>query len=371
MNHKEHIQSLFNNAKTNYQSIKANIENQVVHWFWATNSIFELEPFYLEQNRFPKGKILKEKPSNTTNKICYGVDNNDNIIVKKSYNEIDCYETFYVRNDNEIISYHFNYSPSKNIINTKKYIYENNRLTAIYSFFANSNNSWEQHYFYENNKMFRQEWHGVAIYAGKNEPFHRTLNYTYDEIGVLNTISEQNYIHYQKPDKKLSYKKLSELVSEKLLSLLKTAIANHAPKETLYCINIGYQEVNIIPPMIGFGTTSDRDNWANDEYYHNIIWNIFDYTNQLEPSELECDDETIKLFDLFNQETEINNKNNLATKLIVECAKQIKCDLSELNLDVTDDFVIIASDFEQINFRKNFKQINHELFDTFKNQLPK
>lgn len=371
MNHKEHIQSLFNNAKTNYQPIKANIENQVAQWFWATNSIFELEPFYLEQNRFPKGKILKEKPSNTTNKICYGIDNHNNIIIKQSYNEIDCYETFYVRSNDEIIGYHFDYSNSKNLINAKKYVYKNNHLTAIYSFFANGNDGWEQHYFYEDNKIIRQEWYGVAIYAGKNEPFHRILNYTYDEIGVLNTIYEKDYIHYQKPDKKLSYQKLSELVYDKLLSLLKTAIQQHAPKKTLYCINLSYQEINIIPPMIGFGIISDRNNWANDEYHRNIIWNVFDYTHYLNLSELNCDDETLRLFDLFNQETELKDKIPFAIKLIIKCAKQLKQELSEFNLAMTDDFVIVASDYYQNDFGKNFKQINPELFDTFKNYLPK
>ena len=181
------------------------------------------------------------------------------------------------------------------------------------------------------------------------EYFKRVVSYEYDDIGQLKIIREGSYIKYQKPDKKLSYKKLKELTAEKLLSLLKEAIKNHAPKEKLYCINLSYFSENMIPPMIGFGAESDRKNWLDNDYNKSIIWNVADYSHQVE---LECDDETATLFDLFNQETELANKYSTAIKIIQECAKDIKQDLQNFDLDITDDFVIVAGYFDQSDLKK-------------------
>ena len=101
--------------------------------------------------------------------------------------------------------------------------------------------------------------------------------------------------------------------------------------------------------MIGFGTESDRKNWLDNDYDKSIIWNVADYSHQVE---LECDDETATLFDLFNQETELASKYSTAIKIIRECAKDIKQDLQNFDLDITDDFVIVAGYFDQSDLKK-------------------
>lgn len=359
MNHQEHIKTLFQEGKKSYLTLKTEITAQVVRWFWATNNLFELEPFYFEQNRYPKGKILKETPENPEGKVRYGIDKDENIIVEERYNKFGAYETFYFRSDNEIIACHFHYSESKNLINAKKYVYEVQFLTAIYSFFEEET-AWEQFYFYENGKLVRQSWKGEDYH--KN-PFERTIEYAYNDLGLLKTISENGYLWYQKPEKKLSYKKLSEMVAEKLLPLVKNAIKNKAPQEKLYCINLSYGAENIIPPSIGFGTESDRLYWIENQVkYEGIIWNVADYSFQ---EELDFDEETARLFDIFNQETELNEKYTSAEKIIVECAKQIKVSLNEFDLDTTEDFVVVAGYFDQSDFTKNFKKINPEKVKEF------
>ncbi|WP_256444533.1 hypothetical protein [Tenacibaculum finnmarkense] len=44
--------------------------------------------------------------------------------------------------------------------------------------------------------------------------------------------------------------------------------------------------------------------------------------------------------------------------------------MSKLDLNITDDFVIVASDYEQMDLKKNFKKINPEKFSKFKEYLP-
>lgn len=364
MNHREEIKNLFSEAKNEYNTLKINAENKIVRWFWATDEITNLAPFYFEENRYPKGKILKETPKDVTRKTLYGVDNQENIIIERRYTEMEdvFYETIYFRKENEILSYHFDYQKDREPINLKKYVYENGLLTHIFSQFKN-NGFWLEKFVYENGKIIRKEWQGTDFYG---EKFERIRHYDYDDLGMLQTIKEGDYVFYKKPDKKLSYKKLGELVQEKLLILLKQHIQNHAPKKLLYCLNFSYMAENIIPPQIGFGTENDRAEWLKDTDYDNIIWNTADYEHF---TELDYDDETARLFDLFNQETELNEKHANAIKIIVECARQIKENLAEFDLEKTADFVVVASYFDQSDLKKNFKQINPELFEKFKRKL--
>ncbi|GJH40550.1 hypothetical protein RCZ04_11000 [Capnocytophaga sp. HP1101] len=63
-------------------------------------------------------------------------------------------------------------------------------------------------------------------------------------------------------------------------------------------------------------------------------------TNPLQPSPR-------ALFDFFNQETEMQEKDTVALKLLVSCAKRLKEEWASLNIPSTDDFVIVVSDEEE------------------------
>ena len=97
----EQARKLYDQAQADYPKLKTQIEAQVVRWFWAAGGLglFSLEPFYFEQNRFSKSKILKDAPEDSDNKYQYGVNDKDEIIVAHSYIgcEGDYYEEFYFR----------------------------------------------------------------------------------------------------------------------------------------------------------------------------------------------------------------------------------------------------------------------------------
>ena len=151
---------LYEQAQADYPTLKTQIEAQVVRWFWAAGGVgyFSLEPFYFEKNRWTKSKILKDAPENTEDKYQYGVNANDEIIVERSYIGFkgQCYETFYFREDSQIISYHFDYSKEKKCLNTMIFIYKDGLLQSIHS--AYDNNAWrEKTMYYEGDKLIRQE----------------------------------------------------------------------------------------------------------------------------------------------------------------------------------------------------------------------
>ena len=344
----EQARKLYKQAQANYPALKAQIEAQVVRWFWAAGGVgyFSLEPFYFEQNRFPKSKILKDAPKDTDNKYQYGVNEKDEIIVAHSYIgcEGDYYEEFYFREENQIISYHFDFASKKKCINTKIFIYKDELLQSIYSAF--DNNTWsERTMYYEGNKLIRQEKKGIDY-------IDNTLLYTYDMLGKLNSItSETGYVYYQKKDKKISYKALSEKAMERYYALLVPTIKAYTIKEPLYCINLSFDYQNILPTRIGFGLESDRQKW-NETYGERVdryLWNTAEYAHIID---IEPNEEDAALFDLFNQETEMQEKSSAATKLLVACAKRLKEECASLDIPSTNDFVIVVGDEEEFFFKK-------------------
>ena len=348
----EQARKLYDQAQANYPNLKAQIEAQVVRWFWAAGGVgyFSLEPFYFEQNRFPKSKILKDAPEDTDNKYQYGVNEKDEIIVERSYNEFEGLydEEFYFREEKQIISYHFDSAPEKECINTRIFIYKDGLLQSIHS--AYNNNTWsERTMYYEGDKLIRQEEKGLDYYL---KPIENTLLYTYDILGKLNNISSgTGYVWYQKKDKKVSYKKLSERVAERFYALLIPAIKAYPIPEPLYCLNIAFDYQYIMPPTIGFGTESERLEWKESygKRADGLLWNTAEYEHTIE---IETNDEDAALFELFNQETEMQDKSSAATKLLVACAKRLKEEWASLGIPSTDDFVVVVSDIEDSFLKK-------------------
>ena len=347
----EQARKLYDQAQANYPKLKTQIEAQVVRWFWAAGGVgyFSLEPFYFEQNRFSKSKILKDAPEDSDNKYQYGVNDKDEIIVERRYTEFkgQCYETFYFREDSQIISYRFEYSEEKECDNVKIFIYKDGLLQYIYSAF-------EEHYleetmYYKGNKLIRRKTKGLDYYSN---PIDNTLLYTYDVLGELNSITnETGYVYYQKKDKKISYKALSERVAERFYALLIPAIKAYPIPEPLYCLNIAFDYQYIMPPIIGFGTESKRLEWKESygKRADGLLWNTADYAHTVE---IETDNEDTALFELFNQETEMQEKSSAATKLLVACAKRLKEEWSSLDIPSTDDFVVVVSDEEESFLKK-------------------
>ena len=346
---------LYEQAQADYPTLKTQIEAQVVRWFWAAGGVglFSLEPFYFEKNRFSKSKILKDAPEDSDNKYQYGVNDKDEIIVERRYTESkgkfkgQCYETFYFREDSQIISYRFEYSEEKECDNVKIFIYKDGLLQYIYSAF-------EEHYseetmYYEGNKLIRRKTKGLDYYSN---PIDNTLLYTYDMLGKLNSITnETGYVYYQKKDKKVSYKKLSDRVAERFYALLIPAIKAYSIPEPLYCLNIAFDYQYIMPPIIGFGTESERLEWKESygKRADSLLWNTAEYTHTID---IEPNEEDAALFDLFNQETEIQEKSSAATKLLVACAKRLKEEWASLGIPSNDDFVVVVSDEEESFLKK-------------------
>ena len=202
--------------------------------------------------------------------------------------------------------------------------------------------------YYEGDKLIRREEKGLDYYL---KPIDNTLLYTYDMLGKLNSItSGTGYVRYQKKDKKISYKALSEKAAERYYALLVPTIKAYPVKEPLYCINLSFDYQNILPTRIGFGTESERQEYQKygKEAKH-YLWNTAEYAHTID---IEPNEEDAALFDLFNQETEMQEKSSAATKLLVACAQRLKEEWASLGIPSTDDFVVVVSDIEDSFLKK-------------------
>ena len=204
---REQARKLYDQAQANYPALKAQIEAQVVRWFWAAGGmgLFSLEPFYFEGHNFPKSKILKKAPKDFDNKHQYGVNEKEEIIVVRNYLKLkeiikgQYWEKFYFREKNQIISYYFDHSAEKKCVHVKIFTYKDGLLQHIYAAFKE--HYWEETMCYEGDKLIRQEKKGVD---NCSDPINDTLLYTYDMLGELNSItSGTGYVIYEKKGKKV------------------------------------------------------------------------------------------------------------------------------------------------------------------------
>ena len=359
----ERLRTFLKSARDEYKALNKIAEAQVVSRRWASGSYINLEPFYFEYNRFFKGKILKTKPKKIVNAYEYGFDAQDRVVFERQHDgKKSFFESLYFWGRDEVLKYEFGCYNKRcsRCFNIKRFIYENGELKSIYSAFDNNAYGIEN-FTYEGGKLAQRRKHVEHPRAGRRND---VTNYEFDAMGELNLITENGYVRYQKPDKNMSYKKLYELAAQRLLPAIKETIKKHAPGCKLYCINLACDNRSL-PPIIGFGSQEQRAQWlARKDGW--LLWLVPDYEFR---AEVEVDYETAKIFDLFNQETQLNDKYAQAKKLIWECVKQLKAGLGEFALNMTEDFTIAATDCDLGDLRKDFIAINPELVSTYKGKI--
>ena len=270
----ERLRTFLKSVRDEYKALNKIAEAQVVSRRWASGSYINLEPFYFEYNRFFKGKILKAKPKKIANAYEYGFDAQDRVVFERQHDgKKHFFESLYFWGRDEVLKYHFGCYNKRCVgcFNIKRFIYENGELKSIYSAFA-SEGYWIENFAYEGDKLAQKQWRGTDPYGGK---FDRVINYEFDAIGELSLIVEGGYVHYKKPDKKMSYKKLYELAAQRLLPAIKETVKKHAPACKLYCINLACDNRSL-PPIIGFGSQEQRAQWlARKDGW--LLWLVPDY----------------------------------------------------------------------------------------------
>lgn len=362
------LQLQFKEIKKAYQSIKEETESKVESWFWAADMLHSLEPFYFEENRYKKAKQLKEEPADKSNKYHYGLNHLNEVILIRQYTGLKreiYYETFYLRESDKIETYHFDYWEDKKLHNITVYHYHDAQLTRHVQIAEDNWHTYDYHY--DQDKLTKKLMKTAP--QGDYIPDDRTFEYEYDQLGILSGIKEGTHFYYKKADKKITFPQLTDLVTEKLFELIRKNLLELKPQDELFCIYLNYGNEELFPPSLAMGTEEERKKWSVEHGKRAkwVVWSPADYRIN---HELEMDQESSNLFELYNQETEMQHKHSSAKKAIVEVALRLKAQLPDFKLHQTSDFVIVAADYEMADLKKNFKLINPELFEQFKNDLP-
>lgn len=354
-------------TKADFEQLKVETESQVALWFWATSDLYNPEPFYYESNNWARGRKLKGEPAKKAEHHHYGLNAQGEIIVERQYTSFEqyFYELFFIRTHDTITRYRFSYD-NKEIEQISRFYYEQNQLTQHITVADNQCKcDYAVYYYNSNQKLIEKKCH----LEFDDFETDRNHEYKYDQFGLLETITEnRESIIYQKSAQSISFKQLTVMAEDRLFTVLRQNIHQHAIPEELYCLYLYYGNAHLFPPAIAYGTKAEKDHWQGQGTKAKwIIWNPADYQYNMEVS---MDGETERFFDLYNQETEMQQKYAAAKKAIINVVMKLKDSLNEFTLNKTSDFVIIAADDEQADLKKNFKILNPELFEQFRKDLP-
>lgn len=353
-------------TRADFEQLKSETENQVAVWFWATSDLYNPEPFHYESNNWSKGRKLKAAPAKKANHHHYGLNEAGEIIVERQYTSFEqyFYETFFIRTQNTITRYRFSYDDQE--IESISEFYEEQGQLIKHITVADSQCICDHaDYHYDSHqKLIEKKCH----LEFDNFETNRDHQYKYDQFGLLETITEnQERVIYQKPDKSISFTQLTAMAEERLFAVLQQNIHENPIQEELFCLYIHYGNTDFFPPAIAYGTKAEKEKWqTKGKNAKWIIWNPADYQYNIEVS---MDQETENFFDFYNQETEMKQKYAAAKKAILNVTLKLKAGLNEFKLNKTSDFVIVAADDEQADLKKNFKFLNSELFEQFKEGL--
>lgn len=132
-------------------------------------------------------------------------------------------------------------------------------------------------------------------------------------------------------------------------------------RKQVFAIGLNYHMYSV-PPLVGIGLESDRQKWR-EKYSAKVLasveYNPAEYRPYYE-GPLEIKDEFINkrcrnFFDSYDDEP-LLSKKELRQLNVMIAIEMNKVDWSKI-LNITDDFIVYATDFENVDLRKNLAEI--------------
>ena len=184
----ETLRTEFEALKNDFETIRQQIESDVVRTEWYKGEFYELTPYSYQRNGFRQGKTVKRPDTvkSTKNLCIYGFNNQNQIVEVKVGCSIEnqFYHTFLYYTDNFVKS--ILYNNGKRLINVRHYFFEGGKLKRLQS--CGSRGSREENYIYNENALTHIEIKQYDI-DGKNggDLIHR---FQYQDDGSLETITQ-------------------------------------------------------------------------------------------------------------------------------------------------------------------------------------
>ena len=154
---------------------------------------------------------------------------------------------------------------------------------------------------------------------------------------------------------------LKKQLHKHLLATIPKTVAKLRIKQPAYCLILGYDSEGngAMPPMLSVGLETERELWLNKnpKLAKQVIWNPDEFQHRLsKPQCLPADKKFEKACEFFNRLLEERGTDAPAVDLLNHVAKQLGAAEWSGKLSVTEDFVVVASDFEGGDFSKNIRK---------------
>ena len=348
------IKKEFKNAKKTYDTL-LKIYSDVEEWIYATWDLFPIEPYYIEKNKFPKGRRIKNPDKKY--KVKHGLDKNGKCIITKRNKTLpeQFDEIFFIYKDNSVRSYHFEHTHELSPVNVIDYIFEKGKVVKKLTFASMGNSVKVYHY---EGDLLKTE---TVFNPEKEKDFSKinenVITYDHDEKGLLSIKTKYYYKYYRVSSKE--FKELLETGKTELYNNIRTALSELQGK-IIYRIAVLYEEGFCFPPEIRI-CYADR-NYNPDKKSASSI-------EELRHLPAEWDDELkYKSTDILMNK--LNNMSLLSSAKLKQLTNMIADVAYKLNLEIdaiirkelrSDEFIIIHSDFDGAAIKKNIKQMSERL----------
>ncbi len=363
MNKKNDLGIDFKEIEASYDQIKKRAYDSVVEWHW-TKGFFSLEPYYSERNQFPKSKRIKNEPDQKFGHHKQGFDTKGRLVIELDFPfpflDSVYKETFFDfdRLANCAVETKFGTNKSENNeveLRDLEYLdvfkYENGLLIEQYCI-RPTFISFQDYFYDESNRL-------TEIKSFSEEYGEHVTKYSYDANGELDEIASTNRTYYKKLPR--PFVKIAKDVENALYEDVVQSIRNEKIEEVVFSLFLSYPSTGFnLPPELYICTTKDKLRLFNENskvhIAENELWqDVTEFQYHIYFGEKT---DYRELYDLYLQALEMKNQYNKIVGLVVSVAKRLQENKTDLGLEITDDFLVMASDYDMNDTKKNFKKIH-------------
>jgi hypothetical protein len=154
---------------------------------------------------------------------------------------------------------------------------------------------------------------------------------------------------------------LSKTIHDRMTKVIPEMVFKIRIREPAYCLILAYDgEGNgVMPPVLSIGLDSERQRILkqNPEEARRMIWNPDEFCHRLaKPRDLPTDKKLAKACEWFNRVLEAKGSDQAGRELLTRIAKDLAAHKWATHLPITDDFVVLAVDFEGADLQANLRK---------------
>lgn len=343
-------------AEDEYRQLREQCEAQVVRWEWYSRQAFALQLYYFERDsQEVKGRPLSGTPKMKSDLVQYGFDSAGRIIIAHEYQcPPDYVESYYLWNENETVGIHYNAVPM-----VERLVRESDGLPIRYERMTCRSQVTDAYHYHAGQLGTIHSW----LWNYGQEPIRSDYDLHHDEAGVLQTIRYRpsgmdgsGMICYANLPEGVTAGVLSEAIIRRLLERIPEAISAANIREPACSVLLAYdgETYEMLPPLLAVGIEAQRRAWGKQA--REYLWNPAEFPRYYEDGSLNLADEALdRDCLLLNLLMSQRGSSAAGVKLLNDVARQLNQRSWDGILNVTDDFVVCAVDFEGADLKKNLR----------------